>query len=207
MTLERVVLELPDVDFGGSIGTVTGVFHMYGDAEITESIRTGFVVGGRGSTVNGIVQSTLGTDQPMRKGVYVDLGGGQHTLEVQFIGWEGAQDTDGNSLQWGSSASTTTVNAATATGAAPTTQMQVFINYLRHGTFGSISPARARFGEYSDGTYGVSAGSMDDYLPVAIESPSFTRSAGENTTYNGSLTLVEALTTSDALDAAAKLGY
>lgn len=206
MTLQYPVLEL-DADFGGSIGKVTGTFEMYGDTKVTENLRTGFLIGGRGSSVNGIIEGYRNDGDPTRKGVHLDLGGGQHTFEVEFLGWEGATKDDGADVQWGYSSDPTVTDEATATGADPTTQVNVLMNYLRVGTYDSRAPGRLYWGEYTDGTYDSSAGLVGGPLEVAVESPSLTRKAGETTKYDGSLTLVETLTVGDVLDADKKPGY
>lgn len=203
MTLGRVVAEM-DVDFGG--GGTTGVFHFYGDIQVEEQIRTGFLVGNRGSSVNAIIQDTAEAGEPKRKGAHVDAGGGQHALQLTFRGWEGATDKDGNDLQWGDDPSPG-VSETSATGANATTQVNVFNHYLRVGTFDSRSPVRVRYGEFSDGTYASEAGVLDDYLECVVESPSLTRDAEEGKTFTGSLTFVETLTASEAIDAIEKLDY
>lgn len=205
MTLDRVVAEL-DVDFGGSTGEVTGVFEFYGDIEVEESIRTGFLVGQRGGQVNAIIQDSAGAGEPKRKGAHIDAGAGQHALTLSFRGWEGATDKDGNPVQWGDDPDEG-VSKTSATGANATTQVNLFQHYLRVGTFDSRTPARVRFGEFSDGTYADEDGLYDDYLPMVIENPSLKRSAEESGTYTGQVTFVETLTSSDAIDAINKLDY
>lgn len=205
MTLGRVVAEM-DVDFGPSGGPTTGVFHFYGDIEVDEQIRTGFVVGARGSSVNAVIQDSAGAGEPKRKGAHVDIGGGQHALQLQFRGWEGATDADGEPLQWGDDPEPG-VSETSATGADATTQVNIFNHYLRVGTFDSRNPIRVRYGEFSDGTYADENGVLDDHLSCVVESPSLKRDAEEGTTFTGSLTFVETLTASDAIDAIEKLDY
>lgn len=205
MTLGRVVAEM-DVDFGGSIGETTGVFHFYGDVEVDEQIRTGFLVGKRGSSVNGIIQDHAEAGEPKRKGAHIDAGGGQHALQLNFRGWEGATDSEGTALQWGDDPNPG-LSRTSATGADATSQVNVFNEYLRVGTFDSRNPIRVRYGEFSDGTYASESGVLDSYLECVIESPSLKRDAEEGNTFTGSLTFVETLTASETIDAIEKLDY
>jgi hypothetical protein len=206
VTLRRAVLEL-DAEFGDPYGQVTGVFHMYGDVTFDAGVRTGFLLGGRGSTVNAVLQDTLGNGVPKRKGVYVDLGGGQHTVQASFTGWEGAVDKDGNDLQWGASPDPSVNNLTTATGAGPLDQRDTFLNYLRVSTYDSFNPARLYTGEHSDGTYADSPGDWGEPLSVAIESPRLKANSQEHTKFDGSMTFVEILDLRDDLDGAVRNAY
>lgn len=201
MTLEYPVLEL-DADFGS--GLVTGVFELYGDVDVTQAIRTGYLVGGRGSSVNGIFDSS-GDEQ--RKGVHLDLGGGQHTWQVKATGWKAATKADGSNVQWGTSSDPTVESESSATGAKAVTQMDVFCHFLSVGTFDSQGGARLRYGEHSDGTYAASAGSMDPYKTVAIESPQVQLSADSKDKMDVSMTLIDTMVIKELRDAKKRKHY
>jgi hypothetical protein len=199
VTLERAVLEL-DANFGPPFGTVTGVFHMYGDVSFDAGVRTGYLLGGTGSTLNAVVQEALSDGEPKRKGIYVDLGGGQHTIQASFTGWTGATDADGNDLQWGSSPDPSVNDLTTATGASPLDQRDTFLNYLRVATFDSFNPGRLYTGEHSDGTYADSPGDWGEPLKVAMEQPRFRSQADTSDKLDGSVTFVEVIDLRDNID-------
>lgn len=201
MPQEKFILEIEaDVDKDGT--KETGVFEMLGDVEVTEGIRTGYLIGGKGSQAFGVL-STIGDivhgqGSPKRKGIHLDLGGGQHMFQISFRGWEGAIDPDGNALQWGDGSGSM---PADATQSDPTTQVNCFMNYLRIGEIDSLRPARLTFGEYSP-TGTITNDETDNHLSVVIEQPTLTRTAGQPNTYEGTLTVIETVTIDDVLDAA-----
>lgn len=204
MTLGYPVLEL-DADFGS--GTVTGVFELYGDVEVQQGVRTGYLIGGRGSSVNGIVQGTFDKGEEKRRGVHLDLGGGQHTWQVKATGWKAGQKADGTPVQWGTSSDPSKVSATTATGAEAIVQQDVLNHFLSVGTYDSRGDARLRFGEHSDGTYASSNGLMDDFKNVAIESPQTTISAESKDKIDVSLTLIDTMVIKELQDAKGKREY
>lgn len=203
MVLNRAVLEL-DADVDGDGTVETGVFHMVGDLEVQMNVRTSFLVGGAGSTINAVVAGLLGDGNRNRKGYALDLGAGRYQIEINFTGWEGSVDGDGNSLQWGNTGNGGTVGDAT--GEDPFTQIQCLNEYLRVGVFDSVqSSARLRFGEYNDNTYGGGGGRYDDFLTVAVESATQPRTSQDPNAYNGSISMFEVGSWQDVIDAAEKL--
>lgn len=214
MTQYKAILEI-DADVSGTGTRNEGVFHMWGEADIVETIRTGYILAGFGSQGYGIFTSLAdlltGGGTPKRKGVHLDLGGGQHAFEITFQGWEGAKDTAGNNLQWGSSATEDAVTengvVVSATGQDPITQMQCFMNYLRVGQTDSRRPARFTWGEYSSGGL-IPNSNADNHLEVAIESPRLGQAArSPQGSFDGSLTLVETVDITSVWDAFTRPDY
>lgn len=208
MTLERGVLELDaDVDQDGT--RETGVFHLVGALQIRQRVEPRPVLfSGGGSAVNAVVGSTVDELQNLitgqstvemkkRAGFYLDLGGGRHVFEVNFMGWEGAIDADGNDLQWGTSATPGRVASnsrlVSATGEPAVTQMALLMEFLRLGEYDSRAEhARFRFGEYHDGTYtATQGGEFEDYIHVHIELGAGGMDAETFKKFDGSMTMVE----------------
>lgn len=193
MTLQRAELTLSaDVDNDGNQEDGTFVFE--DDVSVQPQVRTGFVIGGRGSEVNSIIQDNVGDGTSSRAGVYLDLGGGQHIVEIEFSNWKGSP------VQWGNTGDDTTLTQADATGADPITQIGVLMRYLTVGTFDSVQPATLEYGEFSDsGLYNP--------LDVVIEGPQVRRSADDGAWLDGTLTCIEAVNVDEqALDAAGLRG-
>jgi len=189
--LDRARLELTaDVDGDGQ--DEDGVFEMAGNLMVRPRVRTGFLLNGRGSTVNSIISSSLDDgklsflDGPertsKRRGFYLDLGGGQMTWDIEFRGWDGARDADGVPLQWGNDAEPGRTMAS-ATGQGPQTQMDVLMRYIASGTADSRDPAILEVGEYSEaGLY--------EPQQVALEGPAATRRSETSDGYDGTMTCI-----------------
>lgn len=219
--LQRVVLELDaDVDPNSS-GKETGMFEMVGNLSLTETTATDYIMAsGQGSAINAVlsgnvdaVSDLLNSDQEIRNraGFYLDLGGGEHTFEIQFQGWDGATDSAGNALQWGDP-DRPVGSPANATGEGPLTQMHCFNEYLRVGEFDSRYPhARLRVGEYSGGTAPDGSsypdGLYDDYLQVTVKNNSVTRDVEDKAQYTGGLMLAEAKNLSAPVDAIGRVEW
>lgn len=185
----ELVLEA-DVDQDGQ--QETGRFVMVGNLSVTPGLRTGFIVGGRGSTANSVFSSLVeqyGTgntsafqNPSKREGVHLDLGGGEHSVDVEFRGWEGATLSDGTPVQWGNDPNPGRTQAS-ATGQDPITQIDVLLRYLTVGEYDSRAPATLEYGEYStDGLF--------EPIDVAIEGPQAKRSSDDTATYSGTMTLI-----------------
>jgi hypothetical protein len=189
-----------DIDGDGNIET--GVFSLVGNLEITEGIRTGYIVNGRGSTVNSVTSSLLADGEAKRRGFYLDLGGGQHTYEISFTGWRGAyyENDQGNRVpvQWGNTGDDSQLTVGDATGEDPVTQMQIFFNYLRTAEIDSRRPARLQVGQYHPD------GVLDDHLQVVVESPRGSHVARDYSTWDGTITLIEAEALGETVDAAVR---
>lgn len=197
MTLQEAKLHLhADVDDDGSLEH--GIFRMVGDLQLNPFIRTGFLIGGRGSTINSITQEQLGKESN-RKGIYLDLGGGVHGYDIDFRGWEGAIDADGNAVQWGNTGDDTEVTIGDATGADPLTQMDVLFHYLLVGEYDSRGGATFEAGEFSEsGLY--------DPLDVTIEAPQVIRSAEDGSWFDGSLTVLSLTRIDQPIDSVLSTG-
>ena len=205
MTLQRAILELDaDVDPNTS-GMDNGQFEMVGNLEVDNIITPSFIVGGTGTTINGIIQSTLdsagelvGIEDALppqkRAGLHLDLGGGRHQFQLKFIGWDGATDSNGNDLTWGDP-SAAEGTAANATGESPLRQMQVLARYLKIGEYDSRADnARLKFGEYSP------SGLFEDYLHVAVNNSNFNKRAQQENKFDGVISVSETIDWSRALD-------
>lgn len=184
MTLQKAILTIEaDVDGDGS--TETGKFHMQGNAEISPGLRTGYLVGGRGSTANAVFDSLLGDGESRQQGVFLGFGGGTRIYEIKFRGWQGSD------LQWGNTGNGGT--AADATGEDPLTQIDVLLEYLSTADLDSRNPATLEYGEhYVDGRF-----EPDTVVP---EQPTFTRSAEDGQWFDGSMTLLSAADLTKAWD-------
>jgi len=190
--LNKAVLTL-EADVDGDTNAETGVFEMRGNLTISPSIRTGYLVGGRGSTVNSVATSLAGKQDSGREGFRLDLGGGALIVEIEFDQWEGSPD------QWGNTGDSSSATQTDATGAKPATQMEVLIEYLNRGEFDSRNPARLEYGEHhSDGLFSA--------LDVVVEGPNMRRSAKDGSWFSGTLTCISVQSVNDALDATSLKG-
>lgn len=197
MTLQYARLTIDGASPGGV--DATGVFEFAGNLEVVPGLRTGYLIGGRGSTTNAVVSSLIGSGESKRKGVYLDLGGGTRQVDINFWGWEGAKvDLDGDGtkedLQWGDTGDPSTTTVSDATGADPITQMDCLMEYLVTAEIDSRNPATLEYGEHhSAGLY--------DPLDVVVEGPQFTRAAEDGSWFVGQMTFLEAISGDEVLDA------
>lgn len=203
MPLDSATLTISaDVDGDGTPEEGTFVFR--GDLSTTWGTRTGYLVGGRGSNVNSIISRLAGDGQSKRKGYYVDLGSGEHIIELSFTGWAGARAADDTPLQWGNTGNPDTLTVADATGADPITQLQVLDHYIQVGIIDSNNPARLEIGEYSPG--GLFDDALGkDHLDVVLEQPRFERNSKDPSTFDGKMTCIEAASLSEPADATERL--
>lgn len=180
-----------DVDFGGSVGEVTGRFEFPGGDEgswsVEPAIRTGYLLNNSFDDIAALFTELTGDGDADRKGLHFDVGGGEHAVQLQFqVPVDGTNPDTGQIAQWGSSSDPTVgPNRHTATGADRTQQMQTFMEYLRVGGSSSLTPARFTWGEYCPGGY------LDDYLAVAIEEPSVMENNVDPYWADGSMVVVE----------------
>lgn len=194
MTRPRIEI---DADFGGSIGSVTGIFEPTlpdGGGGITDVVRTGFLLSGAGDDTLGFIFDLLDADESVRKGLSIDVGGGEHAVELNAQVTSGhVEDNDGTTLQWGASSDPDTLDETTATGGTARQKAQIFQNYLRTAGGGadSLSPARLVWGEYSP------SGVLEDHLDVVIEQPQFERRGPD--TFRFSCALVETIDLGEGL--------
>lgn len=179
MTLQKAKLTV-DADVDGDGSAETGIFEFEGNLNITTGIRTGFIIENRGSTINSVVSSNIGNGESKRRGVFLDLGGGTHYVEVNFRGWEGSPG------QWGDDGTDDGVSKTDATGAGPVSQLDVLKKYLLVGEFDSRGPATLEYGEYSSsGVY--------EPLDVVVEAPQSTKAAEDGSWFDGSITFLEVI--------------
>lgn len=191
MTLHKAILTVEaDVDGDGS--TETGEFHMAGNIEVVPSLRTGFVLDNRGSTINSVVSSTVGSGESKRQGIYLDLGGGVRSVEVSFEGWEGSAERWGDTGDGGPT-------KADATGEDPLTQLEVLFQYLSVAEIDSRNPATLEYGEHH-------GGGLYDPLDVVLESPQGTRTAENGSTFSGTLTFLSVQAIGDVIDGPNRTG-
>jgi hypothetical protein len=206
VTLSRAVLQLPPTDVDGDGTDESGEFHMAGDLEIAPAIRTGFLIGGRGSQVNNILARAAGAGESSQGGFFLDLGAGARTVSVKFSSWKGARDSDGNPLQWGNEGADDAPTKADATGADAITQIDVLMQYLAVGRVDSSSPATLHYGEHhTTSVHPDGEDGLYDPLNVVIETPDLTRPTGEGNSFSGEITFVEAAAIEEVHDAAGQL--
>lgn len=147
--------------------------------ELTVGVRTGYILDGSGSTWTAIASTILGENSPFgdfgfRQGIFLDLGGGEHIIQMEAQGFEGSD------LAFGGVA-----------GADPLTQAGVLENAVVETQIDSFSPATIEFGEYS-------ANGRFKPLSVVIEDPRITRDSRSAATFDVNMTFLEAASFDDA---------
>lgn len=163
-------------------------FAMKGNLEISAGVRTGFILDGSGSTWTALFSDWLndipGFDVGMRQGIFLDLGGGEHIVEVEATGWTGSD------LAWGG-----------VSGADPITQLNVLEKTLVSTQIDSFSPATIEFGEFS-------SQGMYSPLNVVVEGPRMTHSTQKVGSVDVTMVFIETATfdTGAFLDALARTG-
>lgn len=176
---------------------------------VQEELRTGTVApGGIDADVLNSLYSEITGGDSLNEDVTLDLGANQFAVTLDFQGWEGATDLDGNPLQWGDSGDSSTLTKTDATGEGPLTQMQVFMFVLKNsridsmppevgGPVASDGPAKLEYGQYhADGIY--------DPMDVVFENPGATHMGASPSTYDGSLTCIAAADLGEYFDAQAR---
>lgn len=177
-------------DFGN--GTVEGVFEAFTNPSDEDEVRTGYLLEGGFDQALAILQGLLEDGEPDRKGVHLDLGGGQHAITLRAdVTSDPTPDENGDPLQWGSSADPSVFDATTATGATALRKAQIFQHYVRVAGTDSLTPATLEYGEYS------SDGVLEP-LDVVFEQPSFERQSSDK--YQFSATFVETVDLGRSLD-------
>lgn len=187
-----------DVDGDGQ--PEAGTFVMADDINIRPGLRTGFLLENRGSAVNSVISSfvesqTEATGEPLskRKGIYLDLGGGVRSVEIEFTGWTGSN------LQWGNTGDDSELTVGDATGAKAFTQLEVLFHYLEIAEIDSRRPATLAYGQHhSDGLY--------EPMDVVLESPQGLRSSDDSSTFSGTLTMLSVQSLEKAIDATGLTG-
>lgn len=179
--LQKAILTI-ESEINGS--SVTGEFHLKGDVEITGGIRTGYLIGGKGSQAIGAL---TGEASEFHFGF-----GGPQFWEVSWKSWEGS------TLQWGDSGSGGT--DTDATGEDPLTQMDVLLEYMANSNLDSGQPATWAYGEYSSG------GRYSPQL-VVPESPKITRAADDGSWMDGNMTLLSTKPGDEIVDALLQLVF
>ena len=189
-------LELPPVDVDDDGAAETGIFEFTSNVSVTPQIRTGFLLGGAGSSINsvlsGLYEEATGEQlqgDGKRQGFYLDLGAGEHAFEVRVD-----QYAPGDTDQWGATADTGVQDGTSATGGDAYRQAFVFDRYVTLSTPDSVTPATLHVGEYAaNGAYAP--------LDVVIESPQLTVDTENPGTLTGSMTFLEAASFDDYHDA------
>jgi len=186
MVIQQANLEV-DADVDGDGSSETGRFEFRGNLEVVPTIRTGFLVGGAGSTVNAIFSETFGEGEEKRKGVHLDLGGGTRAVEIQFTSWEGSPD------RWGATGGGLNATGTDATGASPLAQMDVLMQYMAIGEVDSRNPARLEYGLHGPGE-------PFDTLKVVMEQPRLSASSEDGPWFTGSMTFLSTVDLNETLD-------
>ena len=170
-------LTLPEHDYTGDGSTQTAKFVLSGDLRYTEMNRTGLLFEGGSSlaALFGDLAESLGeeNDYGNNQKLAIDVGGGEHVIEVD------AQVVEGSTNRWGTDDGT----VWDKTGAAPYEQVQIFNRALQQTKIDSKSPATLSIGLY---------GSELESIDVIPEQPegSFD-STQESSTATISVSLVE----------------
>ena len=177
-------------DFGN--GTVNGVFEAFVNPTDTDEVRTGYLLDNSFDEALAILQGLLEEGEPDRKGVHLDLGGGQHAIGLRAdVTSDATADENGDPLQWGSSSDPGVFTATTATGGTALQKVQIFQHYTRVAGTDSLTPATLEYGEYS-------TGGVLEPLDVVFEQPAFERQSSDK--YRFSAAFVETADLSQALD-------
>jgi len=155
--------------------------------------RTGYLVQGAASQSVSVLTDAVADGESNRKGVSLDFGGGEFAIEIESELAAGATRPDGIEYQWGASADTNTFNETTATGASGLKQQQIFMNYWRHGSTDSLTPATLEVGEFRDD-------GVLEPLDVALEEPSVNVINSRPGIADISVTCIETATLDDVLD-------
>ncbi len=190
-----------EADADGDGTPETGVFEMAGNLTVRPRLRTGFILNGRGSTVNSVIAGFLESrgadveDPSRRRGFYLDLGGGQWTVDIEFRGWRGSRDEEGVPLQWGDDPSPSR-SQSSATGQGPQTQIDVLMRYINVGQIDSRNTAILEYGEHSS-----DSDSLYDPVEVVLEGPQASRRAQESDGFDGRMTCIAAASFTDPWDA------
>ncbi|QLK25406.1 hypothetical protein HYG81_15130 [Natrinema zhouii] len=173
-------------------GSVEGVFEAFTNPTDTDEVRTGYLLDNSFDQALAILQGLLEDGEPDRKGIHLDLGGGQHAIDLRAdVTSDATPDENGDPLQWGSSSDPAQFSATTATGGTALQKVQVFQHYVRVAGTDSLTPATLEYGEYS------SSGVLEP-LDVVFEQPSFERQSSDK--YQFSAAFVETVDLGRSLD-------
>ena len=205
MDYGTVVFEPPPFDYDQD-GTVEHMkFEMSHDLRVAFNTRTGFILGGSGSTLIDImtdlyedVTGDTWEGQGRRQGFYLDLGGGEHVVEVE------CQVSAGSDNQWGTGDGDPVTDA---TGAHPMEQIQLLDNVLQAAEIDSRpAPGDGSYPEGHRGTLSIGRYSADGpYAPLAVapEEPQTNfDSEQESATATVDISFVDIFTLGDSTDAA-----
>lgn len=194
MTLKTDAVLTVDADIDGDGSAETGRFVMEDNIDIRPGLRTGFLLDNRGSTVNSVLSSfaddrtqQTGEATSKRKGVYLDLGGGVRSVEIEFTGWTGSN------VQWGNTGDSSSKTVGDATGAEALSQLEVLFRYLEIAEIDSRNPATLEYGEHHPG-------GLYDPMDVVLESPQGLRSSDDSSTFSGTLTFLSVQSLDEAVD-------
>ena len=158
--------------------------------------------------IDGVVGDQI--DVPINKDLFINLGGSQFAVTINFNSWEGATGPEGDPLQWGDSGDDSTFEKSDATGEHPTRQIACLMWWLRNTRISSVEgelfpgaeivgdgPAVLRYGQHREG-------GVYDPIPVVLENPGADYPGGSPSTFTGSITCIEALSLGDPIDATAR---
>lgn len=160
------------------------VFRATKDVQITHETQPLFLLDGQRNLVALFNEFIDQGGQPGRadsnySAVYAGFGAGVHTIRVQFIQFEGATDT------WGDSSASDSARS----------KLQELNHTITNERADSEAPAIFEAGEYSD------SGKFSP-IPVAIGETNLTFSAAEQSShFDGTVTLYDAVDSGQAVDA------
>jgi hypothetical protein len=191
----KAELTLPPADVDGDGQKEVGTFVFASNVTIAFETRTGRIGSNKLSNAVSVVsdwyEQQTGEEAPggKRQKAMLDLGFGEHVIEIDFEGYEGSTH------QWGDTGEGGT--ATDATGDPVNRQMELLDRYLQVCEIDSRPghEATLEVGNYSaDGYY--------DPLVVAPEQPRVEFDANEqSSSFDGSLTFVEIASLSNSYDA------
>lgn len=151
------LLEYPrlslEADFGD--GPVTGTFELYGGEaqrdSVDDGIENAFPVDNGLNQLLGLLTTVEGDGGAGRRGLHIDVGGGQRVRRVTATLPQGGTKENGDPIQWGANDTTDTAPYPkdSATGGHPIAMQCVFQEYFDIGSPDSTNPATLEYGLYT----------------------------------------------------------
>jgi hypothetical protein len=195
----------------GSGTPSTAIFQMVAgtpELQLQQSIRTGTIASGSAQLLTTFFNEITGQEDALNEEVVIDVGTGQHTVELSFSAWAGGTDYQGNTLQWGDTGDATTLTKTDATGEHAMRKMQCLFFWLKNsridslpeelgGSLASGGPAELRFGQHTPG-------GVYDPLDVVLEEPSGSYGGEAPTTFSGNIRCISVADLGSAADAEAR---
>jgi hypothetical protein len=196
----------PVLEITGTVPEVSGEktfqFVFAGNVEITGAVTANGVLQGilNSATASALLEVAEVRDNEgiSRRTAFIDVGSGEHTMSINFLGWDNADTDLGTStFYWGAKTGADTSDG-NYTQASAKEQIQ-FLNRIVGGTLTSsigfdesFGPAKFFYGDYAPDNAGPNNEQgkyQEDFLPVAVSSSSGTRTSEQGDSFTGSLEL------------------